>query len=192
LEDMLADPEYFQAILHTLPRARALMDEESAMSVEVEGLARAYPALRLYYATEPVSIEANTAQQDSLYQLRAKTQESFDQAKALEARWKELEKEQRDVYQRFTPQFLLMRLRHATTAQDDLSETLANAFVSSSASTSISAEPSGGVGTPVGGTLAGKDIDDFVREYRELRKVYHKRMVWGDKWTNGDVEWRDD
>lgn len=175
LEDMLADPEYFQAILHTLPRARALMDEESAMSVEVEGLA-----------------QANTAQQDSLYQLRAKTQESFDQAKALEARWKELEKEQRDVYQRFTPQFLLMRLRHATTAQDDLSETLANAFVSSSASTSISAEPSGGVGTPVGGTLAGKDIDDFVREYRELRKVYHKRMVWGDKWTIGDVEWRDD
>ena len=85
-----------------------------------------------------------------------------------------------------------MRLRHATTAQDDLSETLANAFVSSSApTTSAIAESHSGTNTPVG-TFAGKDIDDFVREYRELRKVYHKRMIWGEKWGNGDVEWRDD
>ncbi|KAL1715956.1 hypothetical protein EV715DRAFT_275397 [Schizophyllum commune] len=174
---MLADPNYFGAILHTLPRVRALLDQQAAMSAEVEALARTW---------------ANTAQQEPLYQLRAETQESFTQAKALEARWKELEKEQRDVYQRFTPQFLLMRLRHATTAQDDLSETLANAFVSSSApTTSATAEPHSGTNTPVG-TLAGKDIDDFVREYRELRKVYHKRMIWGEKWGNGDVEWRDD
>ncbi|KAL1744437.1 hypothetical protein HDZ31DRAFT_82698 [Schizophyllum fasciatum] len=175
---MLADPEYFQAILHTLPRARAMSSEEAAASADVEALAQ--------------RSEANIAQQEPLYQLRSETQESFTQAKALEARWKELEKEQRDVYQRFTPQFLLMRLRHATTAQDDLSETLANAFVSSSAPTSLpSGEPHSGTNTPVG-TLAGKDIDDFVREYRELRKVYHKRMVWGEKWANGEVEWRDD
>ncbi|KAI5896788.1 uncharacterized protein SCHCODRAFT_01170835 [Schizophyllum commune H4-8] len=174
---MLADPNYFDAILHTLPRVRALLDQQAAMSAEVEALARMW---------------ANTAQQEPLYQLRSETQESFSQAKALEARWKELEKEQRDVYQRFTPQFLLMRLRHATTAQDDLSETLANTFVSSSAPTSsTAAEPHSGTNTPVG-TLAGKDIDDFVREYRELRKVYHKRMIWGEKWGNGDVEWRDD
>ena len=37
--------------------------------------------------------------QDGLYKLRSETQASFDEAKSLEARWKNLEREQRDVYQ---------------------------------------------------------------------------------------------
>ena len=61
-----------------------------------------------------------------------------------------------------------------------MSEARANAFAQGSAS------------DPDPGALTGKDIDDFVREYRELRKVYHKRMIWGEKWGNGDVQWRDD
>ncbi len=82
--------------------------------------------------------------------------------------------------QRFDPQFLLMRLRHATTAQDDLSEARANALVQGSAS------------DPDAGPLTGKDIDEFVKEFRELRKTYHKRVMWGDRWTAGEVAWRDD
>lgn len=85
-----------------------------------------------------------------------------------------------DPYQRFDPQFLLMRLRHATTAQDDLSEARANAFVQGSSS------------EPDATSVSGKDIDDFVKEFRELRKVYHKRMMWGDRWAAGEVTWRDD
>lgn len=73
-----------------------------------------------------------------------------------------------------------MRLRHAAIAQDDLSEARASEFVQAS-----SAEPS-----LVGAN--GKDIDDFVREFKELRKVYHKRVMWADRWTAGQVEWRDD
>ena len=79
--------------------------------------------------------------------------------------------------QRFTPQFLLMRLRHATTAQDDKSEALASTFVQSS-----STSPSPGNG----------EVDDFVKEFKTLRKVYHKRVMWGDRWTAGQVAWRDD
>ena len=43
--------------------------------------------------------ENNLALQDPLYALRSETQEAFDRAKQLEARWKEIEKEQREVYQ---------------------------------------------------------------------------------------------
>ena len=39
---MLADPNYFDAILHTLPRVRALLDQQAAMSEEVEALARTW------------------------------------------------------------------------------------------------------------------------------------------------------
>jgi hypothetical protein len=69
-----------------------------------------------------------------------------------------------------------MRLRHATTAQDDRSEELASAFVQSS-----STAPSPGNG----------EVDDFVKEFKALRKVYHKRVMWGDRWAAGQVAWRD-
>lgn len=71
-----------------------------------------------------------------------------------------------------------MRLRHATTAQDDTSEALASNFVQSSST------------APTVGT--GKEIDDFVREFKDARKVYHKRVMWGERWASGQVAWRDD
>lgn len=64
-----------------------------------------------------------------------------------------------------------MRLKHATTAQDELSETLASSFVQGSS-------------TESGG---GKEVDDFVKEFREMRKTYHKRVIWGDRWSSGEV-----
>ena len=113
-----------------------------------------------------------------------------------------MEKEQREVYQvsrvdyrpvyltdaisiqRFSPQFLLMRLRHSITAQDDKSEALASVF--------IQQQPSAVSSTGTGTANNGMEIDEFMREYKELRKVYHKRVIWNEKWTKGQVEWRDD
>ena len=46
-----------------------------------------------------ILIENNLALQQRLYELRSETKEAFDEAKRLEARWKELEKEQKEVYQ---------------------------------------------------------------------------------------------
>jgi len=161
LEDMLTEPAYFQAVFHSLERVRLLFQAQAELGMANESIAN-----------------NNTALQDSLYRLRGETQEAFNEAKALEARWKDLEREQREVYQRFTSQFLLMRLRHATTAQDDKSEELASAFVQS-ASTSPSHNGNG-------------EVDNFVKEFKALRKVYHKRVVWGDRWAAGDVTWRDD
>ena len=45
------------------------------------------------------SPEHNLTLQDSLYALRGETKQAFDEAKALEARWKEIEREQKEVYQ---------------------------------------------------------------------------------------------
>lgn len=49
--------------------------------------------------TARVRPDNNLALQEKLYQLRSETQDAFNEAKILEAKWKELEKEQRDVYQ---------------------------------------------------------------------------------------------
>ena len=45
--------------------------------------------------------------QDEVFKLRNETKEAFDKAKALEARWRQLEKEQKDVYQVFSLIFIL-------------------------------------------------------------------------------------
>ncbi|KAG7442956.1 uncharacterized protein BT62DRAFT_904407 [Guyanagaster necrorhizus] len=170
LEDLLTDHTYFQAVFHSLPRVKAMFQAQAELGMANEAIAK-----------------NNLALQDSLYALRSETKEAFDESKALEARWKELEKEQKDVYQRFTPQFLLMRLRHATTAQDDASESLASAFVQQQKPMPLTSGASSGTGTP-----NGRDIEDFVKEFKDLRKVYHKRVIWGDRWANGQVVWRDD
>ncbi|THH28706.1 hypothetical protein EUX98_g5484 [Antrodiella citrinella] len=156
LEDLLVDPQYFQAVFHTLSQVKAWYQAQAELGL----------------ANETIAQNALTLQ-EPLYTLRSETKEAFDEAKQLEARWKEVEREQREVYQRFTPQFLLMRLKHATTAQDDHSEVVASSFVQ---------------GSPSNSTSNGKDIDDFVKEFRELRKTYHKRVMWGDRWTAGQVQ----
>ncbi|KIY64168.1 hypothetical protein CYLTODRAFT_402216 [Cylindrobasidium torrendii FP15055 ss-10] len=162
LEDLLLDREYFQAVFHSLPRVKAMFESQSELGLANEAIAR-----------------NNLALQGPLYQIRAETKEAFEHAKYLEARWKELEKEQKDVYQRFDPQFLHMRLRHSTTAQDEESEALATAFVQQ--------QPPTGTATP-----STQDIDSFVREFKKSRTIYHKRAMMGEKWTHGQVMWRDD
>lgn len=71
----------------------------------------------------------------------------------------------------------MLRLRHATTAQDDASERVASEFVK---------------GSSPDGLASGKEVDDFVKDFREMRRVYHKRAIFGDRWAKGDVGWRDD
>ncbi|THV03900.1 hypothetical protein K435DRAFT_851497 [Dendrothele bispora CBS 962.96] len=168
LEDLLSDHTYFQAIFHSLPRVRSMYDAQAELGMANESIA-----------------SNNLALQDRLYELRTETKSAFDEAKALEARWKELEKEQRDVYQKFTPDFLHWRLQQSISEQDEATETLASAFIQQdSAHTS-----EGGSGTA---TPSGKEIDDFIREFKKARKVYHKRVMWNDRWKKGQVEWRDD
>ncbi|KAJ7695659.1 hypothetical protein B0H17DRAFT_1055072 [Mycena rosella] len=173
LEDLLNDPVYFQAIFHSLSRVKAMYQSQAELGMANESIAK-----------------HNLALQEPLYRLRAETQEAFDDAKNLEARWKDVDREQREVYQRFSPQFLLMRLKHSKTAQDDASEALASVFVQQSSTSGSTYGGGSGTGTPNG--APGKEIDDFVREFKDLRKTYHKRVMWEDRWSSGLVNWRDD
>ncbi|KAG5353202.1 hypothetical protein C0989_009383 [Termitomyces sp. Mn162] len=201
LEDLLTDPQYLQAVFHSLDRVKTLYQAHAELGMANESIASTvHVYLTLYDLME--ATDNNLRLQDSLYQLRSETQEAFNEAKSLEARWKEIEKEQKEVYQvqssfqfflifpelistlphyqRFSPQFLLMRLKHSTIAQDDASEALASSF--------INEQMQSGISTPNGG--AG--VDEFIKEFKELRKVYHKRAMWGERWSDGKIAWRSD
>jgi len=81
-----------------------------------------------------------------------------------------------------------MRLRHSITAQDDASEALASSFVQQQPQQPHPSSSDSGTGTPSG----AMGVEEFVKEFKELRKVYHKRVMWGERWANGQVVWRDD
>jgi len=157
LEDLLEDTQYYDAVLNNLPRVKAMNQAQQELANANQAIA-----------------QGNLALSELLYKLRAETKEVFEEAKRLEAKQKVLEREQREIYSRYDPSFLLLRLRHATTAQDELSEAVATTFVKSE--------------TAADGTRV---MDEFVKEFRELRKLYHKRKMWGDRWGAGDVQWRD-
>lgn len=178
LEGLLSDPAYFHATFHSLPPVKALFQAQSELGMANESIAK-----------------RNLTFQDEVYKLRSETQEAFNEAKRFQGRAKELEREQKELYQRYDPSFLLLRLRHATTAQDDLSETIASSLIRRPTSTPITPSFS----TPVSGVESEgtnmpieKEIDDFVREFREARKLFHKRKIWGDQWTVGRVVWNED
>lgn len=68
--------------------------------------------------------------------------------------------------QRFSQPAQQARYRAATTQQEHLSDSLVAAF------------------------LAGEgDDESFVKQYREVRKVYHKREIGLRKWDEGKVVW---
>ncbi|CAG7853060.1 SubName: Full=Uncharacterized protein {ECO:0000313/EMBL:CCA72525.1} [Serendipita indica DSM 11827] len=157
LEDLLTDQEYFQAVFMGLPRVQAMLQS-------VVELGRANEAIA----------NKNLSLRDSLFRLRSETQQAFDEAKALEARSKQLEREQKELHQRYTASFLLMRLRHATTALEEQSESTATSFVQ---------------GTPSDGNGSPMDVEDFIRTFKEQRVQYHKRAIWGEQWAAGKVTW---
>jgi len=189
LEELISDPAFFHATFHSLPAVKAILHAQTELGMANESIAK-----------------RNLALQDHVYRLRAETQDAFSEAKALQVRQKEVEREQRELYQRYSPSFLLLRLRHSTTAQDDLSESLASSFVRSqplqpssspqpgpSAPNTASSVHSTSAFTPTPEDGARGDVvDEFIRQFKDLRKTYHKRKIWCEQWAADKVSWRDD
>ena len=100
LEDMLADPAYFQAIFHSLSKVKELYNGQAELGRANGTIASALtPSPFGSCSSHTKTPEQNLALQDELYKLRSETKDAFDEAKALETRWTELQREQKEVYQ---------------------------------------------------------------------------------------------
>ncbi|OCF61919.1 hypothetical protein L486_01583 [Kwoniella mangroviensis CBS 10435] len=180
LKDLLSSPELTEAFLFSLPEVKEL-------AAEVEKLGRENDEI---------------ASMDELIALRDATAQSYAYAEGLKRKWTDIEKAQANLYQRNRPSFLHLRLRHSLTAQDELSEKIASAFIEGrSAGASMpgsrvdSPWPGAeGTSTPVSGgdRNQSKAIEDFINEFKAARKTYHKRAIWAERWSRGEVAWRDD
>ncbi|KAJ9107348.1 hypothetical protein QFC21_000798 [Naganishia friedmannii] len=199
LKELLTNDEYLEAFLYTLPPVVGVLDRHEQLSRENEALAK-----------------QNLAMQDQLMALRASTASAYATAQHLQDRWKEVEQKQAGLYSKYRPSFLHLRLRHATSDQDALTETMVSNFIEGPGA--AAGTWSGGMrGTPpsrvdspasgfhVGGERDGQSadtgtmtpnthqsLDEFIRTLKAGRKVYHKRALWCERWTRGEVAWRED
>ncbi|GAA5888617.1 hypothetical protein JCM6882_009021 [Rhodosporidiobolus microsporus] len=110
--------------------------------------------------------EKSQAMKPDLDHLREDTARLFNEANELKVRWAYLDEAQRQAYERFSQPAQLARYRAATTQQERLSDAMVSSFLN-------------GEG----------DDESFVKQYREVRKVYHKREVGLRKWEEGKVVW---
>ncbi|WVO13871.1 hypothetical protein L204_101494 [Cryptococcus depauperatus] len=181
LKDLLASSELTEAFLFTLPEVQQL-------AIEVEKLGR---------ENEHLAAE-NLELRDELLALRDATAQSYAYAEGLKRQWVEIEKNQQNLYQRVRPSFLHLRLRHSLAAQEEASEKIASAFIENKPTSSR--VQNSRVEYPA--SLTGdnnaldrsqnKTIEDFIQEFKAARKVYHKRAIWAERWSRGEVAWRDD
>ncbi|WVQ89534.1 hypothetical protein IAS59_003296 [Cryptococcus gattii] len=180
LKDLLSSPELTEAFLFTLPEIQQLAAEVEKLGRENEDAAR-----------------RNLELKDELSALRDATAQSYAHAEDLKRQWADIEKAQHNLYQRVRPSFLHLRLRHSLTAQDELSEKMASAFIEDKSATN--SRPDSRIDSPAPSAeglpldrAQGRAIEDFIQEFKAARKIYHKRAIWAERWSRGEVAWRDD
>ncbi|CAO3564276.1 unnamed protein product [Mortierella alpina] len=100
----------------------------------------------------------NLALEEEMLELQKTTAEGHKVAMELQKSLEEKLQQQQDALWRFKPETLQSKLRAAAAESDELSESIAQSF------------------------LEGKlDQEGFIRQYRELRKVYHLREMKNER-----------
>ncbi|KAM0786439.1 hypothetical protein ACM66B_001903 [Microbotryomycetes sp. NB124-2] len=167
------------ALSRDFPELQHLSQEELQLLLEDEAMFDAVfntlpQALELHQTYERrlqqnIAIaNKNDSMRPGLEALRTETAALFNEANELKQRWSYLDEAQKEAFKRFMPANQMSRLSVATSNQEHLSEQLVNAFLDGSTG----------------------DDESFARQYREIRKVFHRRAISLDKWSQGKVVWR--
>lgn len=129
----------------------------------------------------------NASLQPALESLRAEVQHLYDRAVQLrDLEWPTVQREMGEARRKLEPQTLLARLSQSATRLHDSSESFASAYVEGLTMDAAMAEA--GIAAATTTTTQGQEADvAFVRQYRSMRTVYHKRNIMADRWAKGTV-----
>ncbi|KAF9362101.1 Vacuolar protein sorting-associated protein 37A [Mortierella sp. NVP85] len=111
----------------------------------------------LWHGNDNIS-RRNLQLEAEMIELQQSTKEGYEVMMQLQKTLESKLQEQQDALWRFKPETIQSKLRSATAESDELSESIAQSF------------------------LEGKlDQEGFIRQYRELRKVYHLREMKNER-----------
>ncbi|CAG8547312.1 4922_t:CDS:2 [Dentiscutata heterogama] len=135
LEDLISNNVFFETFFESIERIRNTIAVRDEMRMGNE-----------------MSAKETLAQENDLNQLRQRVQEQENELLELNSTLQEKLKLQQNALQRFSPSVLLTKLKSGVQQSDELSEQMANSFLS--------------------GEL---ETDQFIKHFREIRKVFHLR-----------------
>ncbi|MBW0484504.1 hypothetical protein O181_024219 [Austropuccinia psidii MF-1] len=118
-------------------------------------------------STNHALVERNLSLRPKLENLRDRVASSFNQTQQFISEFEILSKQQADLYQAFGESASRSRLLTALHESDKLAESLANQFA-------------------IEGLL---EEEQFVKEFREERRKYHKRAWMANRWSEGAIRW---
>lgn len=109
-----------------------------------------------------------------LVHLRASTQAQLLSTHALERQWRQKQSDMDDALSLFSPLSLYQRLSQGVQEQEMVCRALEESFL----------EGDGGVATE-------REITEWVRRYRDAKKLYYSRKEQKERWDEGRVGgWR--
>jgi hypothetical protein len=112
----------------------------------------------------------NLSKEPELKELQERVTALYEEHQTLRRDFDDKIREQTDAFKRFTPQHHLRQLRSAVLESDELSEQIAALFLE---------PPSPG---------AAQSPEMFIKQFKELRKVYHLRQAKWERVEAGEVE----
>ncbi|KAH8592419.1 hypothetical protein B0O99DRAFT_517580 [Bisporella sp. PMI_857] len=161
LADVLAKPEVLAALAHSTITAHP------SVAASQEPLQSALKE-NIALASHLNELEAR------LIHLRASTQAQLLSAHALERQWRQKQSEMDRALAPFSPSSLYQRLSSGVQEQEMVCRALEESFLEGD-----------------GGTATEREAAEWVRRYREAKKVYYSRRERKERWDEGRVGgWR--
>lgn len=161
LADLLNNPE----LLSALARSQTTAHPSTAA---IQEPLHAALAENITIATHLNEMEAR------LSQLRTSTQSQLLSTRALERQWKQKQTDMDRALSPFSPSSLYQRLSQGVVEQESVCRALEESFL----------EGDGGIATE-------REILEWVKRYRDAKKLYYSRRERKERWDEGRVGgWR--
>ena len=161
LADVLAKPELIAALAHSTTTAHPSI-------AAAQGPLQAALNENIALASHLNELEAR------LVHLRSSTQAQLLSTHALERQWKQKQSEMDRALAPFAPSSLYQRLSQGMQEQEMVCRALEESFLEGD-----------------GGVVMEREVVEWVRRYREAKKVYYSRRERKERWDEGRVGgWR--
>ncbi|KAI5919512.1 hypothetical protein F4810DRAFT_500731 [Camillea tinctor] len=178
LAEILSDPALLSALTYGTTTAHpSLTQTQDALQVALQD--------NIELAGHLSELEAHLAHQ------RAAAQAQLLSTHALERQWRQKQSEMDDALAPFAPAALYGRLTRGLQEQEMMCLALEESFLDGGGVTDDSAGSGNGNGDDKGGVATERETLEWVRRYREARKLFYLRQERKERWNERRVGgWR--
>ncbi|POS85400.1 hypothetical protein EPUL_001841 [Erysiphe pulchra] len=157
-----------------------ILENQNLLSALANSTLTTHPSISAYQSFLEAALKENIALalhlkevEARLIQLRSTNQTQLLTTHALERQWRQKQSDMDQALAPFAPPSLYQNLSQALQEEEQVSSSLETSFLESD------------------GVAVEREVTDWVRKFRESRKVYYSRLAKKDRWDEGRIGgWR--